>query len=132
MPDLTPEEIPQDQAIAYVKALPRGNGKDQPPYDPQAAIGDFWQAAGEVIAKRPVGSGGGVAAATTAAFRPPVAVHSVHFCFPGSPAILLKDPVTDGFLGGSPEWCAAPTRDEPAAYVRATRAPFRVVFRGTP
>lgn len=67
-----------------------------------------------------------------ASLRGPIAVHSIHFCFPGSPAIPLKDPVTDDFLGASPEWCAAPARDEPAAYVRATRAPVRVVFRGDP
>lgn len=52
MPDLTPEEIPQAQKIAYLKSLARGNGKDPPLYDPRAAIGDFWQAAGEVIAHR--------------------------------------------------------------------------------
>ncbi len=67
-----------------------------------------------------------------ASLRTPFAVHSVHFCFLGSPAILLKDPATDEILGDAPEWCAEPTRNEPAAYVRATLAPLRVVFRGDP
>jgi hypothetical protein len=132
MADLTPEEIPQARVIAYAKALARGNGQEPPPYDPEAAIGDFWEAAGEVIAQRPVEPCGGFTGSTGASLCTPFAVHSVHFSFPGSPAILLKDPVTDDYLGDSPEWCTAPMRDVPVAYVRATRPPLRVVFRGTP
>ena len=45
MPDLTPEELPQAQKIAYQKSLARGNGQDPPPYHPEASVGDFWQAA---------------------------------------------------------------------------------------
>jgi hypothetical protein len=62
----------------------------------------------------------------------PFAVHSIHYCFPSSPAIPLKDPVTDEYLGIMPEWSAVPPRDELAAYVRNTRASIRVVFRGDP
>jgi hypothetical protein len=61
----------------------------------------------------------------------PFHVYSVHFDFPGSHAIRLKDPLTDDFIGTSPEWVAA-TRNELAAYVRAARLEMRVVFRGVP
>lgn len=52
MADLIPEEIPLAQQIAYQKSLARGNGQTPPPYNPEATVGDFWQAAGEVIALR--------------------------------------------------------------------------------
>jgi len=52
MPGLIPEEIPLAQQIAYQKSVARGNGQDPPPYNPEATVGDFWQAAGEVIALR--------------------------------------------------------------------------------
>lgn len=52
MPDLIPEEIPLAQQIAYQKSLARGDGQHPPPYSPEATVGDFWQAAGEVIARR--------------------------------------------------------------------------------
>jgi hypothetical protein len=51
MPDLTPNEYPQAEKLAYQKCLARGHGRE-PPYNPEAAVGDFWQAAGEVIAQR--------------------------------------------------------------------------------
>src|SRR5262245_10826930 len=96
MPDLIPEEIPQARVIAYFKALARGNGKGPPPYDPVAASGDFWQAAGEVIAQRPVA---------------PFEVYSVHFDFPGGQAIQLVDPAVSQpnlnqpvTVGATPEW----------------------------
>jgi hypothetical protein len=52
MRDLIPEEIPLAQRIAYQKFLARGNGQDPPPSDPEATVGEFWQAAGEVIGRR--------------------------------------------------------------------------------
>jgi hypothetical protein len=52
MPNLPPDEHPKAQKLAYLRSLARGNGQNSPPYDPEAAVGDFWQAAGEVIAKR--------------------------------------------------------------------------------
>jgi len=52
MPNLIPDEHPKAQKLAYLKSLARGDGQNPPPYDPEAAVGDFWQAAGEVIAKR--------------------------------------------------------------------------------
>src|SRR5947209_3648493 len=51
MPELLAEDIPLAQKIAYQKCLEHGGGKE-PPYDPEAAVGDFWRAAGEVIAQR--------------------------------------------------------------------------------
>jgi hypothetical protein len=51
MPDLIPEEIPLAQKLAHQKCLVRGGGKE-PPYDLGAVVGEFWQAAGEVIAGR--------------------------------------------------------------------------------
>ncbi|WP_437230206.1 tetratricopeptide repeat protein [Planctomicrobium sp. SH661] len=51
MPDLIPEEQPLAQQIAFEKCLARGGGPNGP-YDPEAAVGDFWQAAGELIARR--------------------------------------------------------------------------------
>ena len=123
MPDLIPEEIPQARVIAYVKALARGNGKDPPPYDPGATIGDFWQAASEMIAQRPVA---------------PFEVHSVHFAFPSGKAIQLVDPAVNQpnpnqpvTIGATPEWVVN-GRNELAAYVRGTRPNLRIVFRGTP
>jgi hypothetical protein len=65
---------------------------------------------------------------------PPVApfeVYSVHFDFPGGQAIKLRDPITDQFIGMTPEWEAG-GRNELAAYVRSTRPELIVVFRGTP
>jgi hypothetical protein len=62
----------------------------------------------------------------------PFALHSIHFAFPGSPAIGLKDPDTDDYLGQTPEWCVSTRRNEPAAYLRNTRASIQVVFRGDP
>jgi hypothetical protein len=53
MLNLIPDEQPEAQRAAYLKSLARSNGQNPPPYDPEAAVGDFWQAAGEVIAKRP-------------------------------------------------------------------------------
>jgi Protein of unknown function (DUF2971) len=49
---LTPEEHASALDIAYRKSLKRGNGTDPPPYNHELATGDFWQAAGEVIARR--------------------------------------------------------------------------------
>ncbi len=112
MPDLTAEEIPQAQEIAYFKALARGNGKEPPPYDPGAAMGDFWQAAGEVIER-----------------RAPFAVHSALFGYPGGQAVKLKDPANDQEVGATPEWVRG-SRNAIAAYVRGTRPQPRVVFRG--
>ncbi len=51
MPDLTPEEILLAQEIAYKKSLSRSNGQAPPTFNPEAAVGDFWQAAREVIAR---------------------------------------------------------------------------------
>lgn len=56
MADLTMEEIPKAKVIAYRKALARGNGVDPPPYDPEAVVADFWQAAGEIISRRAEGN----------------------------------------------------------------------------
>src|SRR5215472_13898738 len=127
MQDLTPEDLSQARVIAYFKALARGNGKDPPPYDPGAAIGDFLQAAGEVIAQRPIDPSGGVAEATATRLRPPFEVHSVHFDFPGGQAIPLVDPVINQpnpnqpvTIGATPEWVVN-GRNELAAYVRGTR-----------
>jgi hypothetical protein len=55
MPDLTPEEILLAQQIAYRKSLVRGTGQNPPPYDAEAAVGDFLEAAGEVSARRAPG-----------------------------------------------------------------------------
>ncbi len=52
MPDLAREEHALAQKLAYEKSLARGNGKEPPPFNPEASVGDFWQAAGEVIAQR--------------------------------------------------------------------------------
>ncbi len=52
MPNLTPDEHPRAQELAYLTSLARGHGQNPPAYDPEAAVGDFWQAAGEVIAER--------------------------------------------------------------------------------
>ena len=52
MSDLTPEEHKLAQVLAYEKSLARGNGIDAPAFDHEASIGDFWQAAGDVIAHR--------------------------------------------------------------------------------
>jgi hypothetical protein len=62
--------------------------------------------------------------------RAPFQVYSVHFDFPGGQAIRLRDPVTNQLIGATPEWVVA-TRNELAAYVRATRPVIRVVFRAT-
>jgi hypothetical protein len=51
MLELLPEEIELAQKIAYQKCLDRGGGKE-PPYDPEAVVGEFWQAAEQVIAGR--------------------------------------------------------------------------------
>jgi len=59
----------------------------------------------------------------------PFKVHSVHFDFPGSQAVKLKDPATDQFVGAAPEWVQG-SRNALAAYVRATRPELRVVFQG--
>ena len=61
---------------------------------------------------------------------PPIApfeVHSVHFDFPGGQAIKLRDPVTDRFIGATPEWEAG-GRNELVAYVQSTRPEMLVVF----
>ena len=50
---LTAEEHEEARRRAYGFALERGGGK-LPGYDPDAASGDFWRAAGEVIAQRQV------------------------------------------------------------------------------
>jgi hypothetical protein len=55
MPDLTPEEILLAQQIAYRKSLVRGNRRNPPPYNAEAAVGDFLEAAGEVSARRAPG-----------------------------------------------------------------------------
>jgi hypothetical protein len=52
MPDLISEEIPLAQQIAYQKSLARSDGQHPPSYSPEATVGDFRQAAGEVIARR--------------------------------------------------------------------------------
>lgn len=49
---LTPKEHPQAQKLAFAKSLARGNGQ-VPPFDSEASVSDFLQAAGEVIAQRP-------------------------------------------------------------------------------
>src|SRR5262245_17638094 len=68
---------------------------------------------------------------TAPVVRAPFEVHSVHFDFPGGQAINLREPVTNQFVGASPEWVAG-GRNEFSAYVRCTRPSLRVVFRGTP
>ena len=60
----------------------------------------------------------------------PFEVYSLHFEFLGSNAIRLKDPESDDDVGSRPEWIAEPQRNEPAAYVQATRPSILVVFRG--
>jgi hypothetical protein len=70
----------------------------------------------------------------------PFQIHSIRFNFTGGHpveskdrAILLRDHVTDDFLGANaPEWVTGRLHNEPAAYVRATRPHVRVVFRGSP
>ncbi|WP_088255568.1 hypothetical protein [Fimbriiglobus ruber] len=52
MADLSPDEIAAAQQLAYQKSLTRSQ-HSPPPYDPEAVTGDFWQAAGDVIARRP-------------------------------------------------------------------------------
>lgn len=51
MPDLTPKEILLAQQIAFRKSLTRGDGQNPPSYNPEAAVGDFLEAAGEVSAR---------------------------------------------------------------------------------
>lgn len=53
MPNLIPDEHAEAQRLAYLKSLARGDGEYPPLYDAEATVGDFWQAAGEVVAKRP-------------------------------------------------------------------------------
>src|SRR5262249_41230208 len=60
----------------------------------------------------------------------PFRVQTVHFAFPGSQAIKLREHASTGFVGLSPEWSAAPPRDDLVAYVRASQPAIRVVFRG--
>jgi len=50
---LTEVEHARVKVRAYFLAMNRGGGK-LPPYDHAQAVGDFWKAAGEVIAARPV------------------------------------------------------------------------------
>jgi len=52
MANLPPDEHQEAQKLAYLKSLARGNGRNPPPYNLEAAVGDFCQAAGEVTAKR--------------------------------------------------------------------------------
>jgi len=61
----------------------------------------------------------------------PFQIHSVHFDFPGSQAISLRDHNTDSVIGTTPEWDAG-GRNELAAYVRGASPSLRAVFRGTP
>lgn len=68
----------------------------------------------------------------------PVSPFSVHFRFPNSEAILLKDVVTDMDIGVTPEWVAGmdsfPTDDgqhsntNPAAFVRRASVAMEVTF----
>lgn len=60
----------------------------------------------------------------------PFEVHSIQFCFDSSNAIKLKDHVTNDFIYLDPEWIKN-TRNEPAAYVRGTKAKIKVVFKQT-
>ncbi|MCI0464978.1 MAG: hypothetical protein L0Z62_49280 [Gemmataceae bacterium] len=69
---------------------------------------------------------------TTDPHHAPFEIHSIHFDFPGGQAIRLREPVSDNFVGATPEWVGAPPRNELAAYVRATQPHVQVVFRGTP
>ena len=62
----------------------------------------------------------------------PFTVHSIHFDFPGGKAIRLREHGSHAFVGDGPEWVALPSRAELVAYVRATHAFIRVLFRGTP
>lgn len=63
---------------------------------------------------------------------PPLRVASVQFAFDGNPAAIpLRDPVTLDFLGATPEWTLAGSR-QPAAFVAGSRPHVRVVFRRTP
>ncbi|QDU98601.1 hypothetical protein [Lignipirellula cremea] len=48
---LTAEELDEARRRAYGFSLERGDGK-LPPYNPNDATGDFWRAAGEVVAQR--------------------------------------------------------------------------------
>jgi hypothetical protein len=54
MSELTPQEHALAQKLAYAKSLTRGGGKIPLPFDAEASVGDFWQAAGEAIAQRGV------------------------------------------------------------------------------
>jgi hypothetical protein len=62
----------------------------------------------------------------------PFEVASVQFAFRGNPAAIpLRDPHTLAFLGATPEWTAAGSR-QPAAFVGGTRPWVRVVFQRLP
>jgi hypothetical protein len=60
----------------------------------------------------------------------PFEVHAIHFDFPNGDAISLRDPAGNTNLGAMPEWMAAPSRCELAAYVRGLRPHIRVTFHG--
>jgi hypothetical protein len=68
----------------------------------------------------------------TATQPAPYQVHTVHFAFPGSQAIRLREHSDNGFVGVVPEWSAGPPRNDLVAYVRASQPVIRVVFRGAP
>ncbi|MBN1204742.1 MAG: hypothetical protein JXB05_07440 [Myxococcaceae bacterium] len=57
----------------------------------------------------------------------PLELLSLHFQYPGSPAIPLRDPETEELLGARPEWIRG-KRSEPAAYVRGTLPVVRATF----
>lgn len=58
---------------------------------------------------------------------PPLEVLSIHFQYPDSAAIPLRDPLSDTLLGGEPEWIRD-RRNVPVAYVRGSQPSIRVTF----
>jgi len=56
-------------------------------------------------------------------FRP----YAVHFSYPGSGALRMREHVNDTFIGDEAEWIEG-ERSEPAAYVKSARPRVRVVF----
>jgi len=79
MPDLTPEEILLAQQIAYRKSLARGNGQNPLPYNAEAAVGDFLEAAGEVSARRAPGITSGLAYSGWSIIHRTLAEYDQHF-----------------------------------------------------
>ncbi len=80
MPDLTPEEILLAQQIAYRKSLVRGsNRQDPPPYNAEAAVGDFLEAAGEVSARRTPGITSGLEFSGWSIIHRTLAEYDQHF-----------------------------------------------------